>query len=63
MDDKKKIGSPDKDRVNVNENYELLYWSDKFDVTKVKLKAAVNAVGTSAKDVEAYLRKNQPFSK
>ena len=57
MDDKKKIGSPDKDRVNVNENYELLYWSDKFDVTKVKLKAAVNAVGTSAKDVEAYLKK------
>ena len=63
MDDKKKIGSPDKDRVNVNENYELLYWSDKFDVTKVKLKAAVNAVGTSAKDVEAYLKKNQAFSK
>ena len=63
MDDKKKIGSPYKDRVNVNENYELLYWSDKFDVTKVKLKAAVNAVGTSAKDVEAYLKKNQAFSK
>ena len=63
MDDKNKSRSPDKDRVNVNENYELLYWSDKFDITKVKLKAAVNAVGTSAKDVEAYLNKNQPFSK
>lgn len=57
MDDKKRNGSPEKDRINVNEKHELLYWSDKFDITKVKLKAAVNAVGSLAQDVEVYLKK------
>lgn len=57
MDDKKKTGSPDKDLINVNEAYELRDWADKFGVTHAKLKAAVNAVGTSAKKVEAYLNK------
>jgi hypothetical protein len=32
-------------------------WSDKFGVSRGKLKEAVNAVGTSAKKVEAYLKK------
>ncbi len=57
MDNKSKVGSPDKDRINVNEAYELRDWSDKFGVTHAKLKEAVEAVGTSAKKVEAYLKK------
>jgi hypothetical protein len=57
MDDKQNIGSPDRDRINVNENYELQHWSEKFGVSHDKLKAAVKAVGTSAKDVEEYLNK------
>jgi hypothetical protein len=57
MDDKKKTGSPDRDRINVNEDYELQDWSKKFGVSKDELKAAVKAVGTQAKDVEAYLKK------
>ena len=57
MDNKAKVGSPDKDRININEPYELRDWSDKFGVTHAKLKAAVNAVGDSAKKVEAYLKK------
>ena len=36
MDDKSKSGSPEKDRITVNEKHELLYGSDKFDVTKVQ---------------------------
>jgi hypothetical protein len=57
MDDKKKTGSPDRDRINVNEDYELQDWSKQFGVSTDKLKAAVKAVGTQAKDVEAYLKK------
>ena len=44
--------------INMNEDKDLRAWADKFDVTKAKLKAAVNAVGNSQKDVESYLKKN-----
>ncbi len=46
-----------KEWINALEDNELRAWSDKLDVTKVKLKAAVNAVGPFVRDVEAYLRK------
>jgi len=57
MDNKTKVGSPDSDRINVNESYELRDWAAKFGVSHAKLKEAVDAVGTSAKKVEAYLKK------
>jgi hypothetical protein len=57
MDNHVKTAKPDPDRINVNEDDELRNWPDKLDVTKVRLKAAVNAVGASVKDVEAYLKK------
>ncbi|MEH3114845.1 DUF3606 domain-containing protein [Pedobacter terrae] len=57
MDDKQKTGNPDRARINVNEAYELDYWSDKFGVSKDKLKAAVETVGTSSSAVEDYLKK------
>ncbi len=59
MDNKQNPGSPDKDLINVNEAYEVRDWADKFGVSHVKLKAAVNTVGNSAKKVEAYLKKNK----
>ena len=57
IDNKEKIGSPDRERINVNEDYELQDWSKKFGVNKEQLKAAVDAVGTQAQDVKAYLKK------
>ncbi|WP_293783551.1 DUF3606 domain-containing protein [uncultured Pedobacter sp.] len=57
MDDKQKTGNADRARINVNEGYELDYWSDKFGVSKDKLKAAVETVGNSASAVEDYLKK------
>jgi len=57
MDNKQKTGSPDRDRINVNEDYELRDWSKKFGVTPEKLKEAVKKVGTSVKDVEQFLKK------
>jgi hypothetical protein len=57
MDDKQKNGSADRARININEGYELDYWSNKFGVSKDKLKAVVQTVGTSACAVEDYLKK------
>lgn len=57
MDDKQKIGSADRARININEGYELDYWSNKFGVSKDKLKAVVQTVGTSVRAVEDYLKK------
>lgn len=55
-DDKSKSGGQDRARINVNEDYELRDWSKKYGVTPDELKAAVKAVGTQAKDVEAHLK-------
>jgi hypothetical protein len=55
-DDKSKVGSPDRDRINVHEDYELRHWSKKFGVSADQLKAAVKAVGPTAKAVEAHLK-------
>jgi hypothetical protein len=57
MDSKQNVGSPDRDRINVNEDYELQYWSEKFGVSRDRLKEAVKAAGTSVKDVQEYLNK------
>ena len=55
-DDKTKAGNQDRARINVNEDYELRDWSEKFGVTPAQLRKAVNAVGTSAAAVEAHLK-------
>ena len=54
-DDKTKTGGQDRQRINVNEDYELRSWSKKFGVTPERLKDAVKAVGTQADDVERHL--------
>lgn len=56
-DDKKKTGSSDRKRINLNEDYEVRDWSKKFGVTPEQLKAAVKAVGSMAEDVEKHLKK------
>jgi hypothetical protein len=50
-------GSPDRDRINVNEDYELRDWSKKFGVTPEELKRAVQAVGDRAEAVRQHLGK------
>lgn len=51
-DDTTKRGPADAMRVNVNESWELRYWSTKFGVTPEQLKEAVKKVGVMVKDVE-----------
>jgi hypothetical protein len=56
-DDKTKTGSPDRDRINTSEVYEVRYWSEKFGVSADELKDAVNKSGSSSADkVEEYLK-------
>ena len=58
-DSKQSTGSPDRERINVHEDYELRDWSKKFGVTPDELKAAVKAVGVQARDVEAHLKRGR----
>jgi hypothetical protein len=57
MEAQLKTGSSTREQINVSERNEVDYWTEKFGVTKVKLKAAINAVGAAPKDVEAWLKK------
>ena len=54
-DNKKKRGGNDRALIALSEPYEVAYWSKKFKVTPARLKAVVNKVGHSAKNVEAYI--------
>ena len=55
-DDKSKSGGQDRSRISLSEDYEVRDWSKKFGVTADELKAAVKAVGSDAKAVEAHLK-------
>jgi hypothetical protein len=57
MDNKDKSGSPDRDRINVNQDFELDYWCKKFNVSEEELRDAVKRAGTSAVEVEKLLKK------
>lgn len=56
-DDKTKRGAADRDRINVHEDYECRYWSEKFGVSPEKLKETVRRVGVMVTDVERELKK------
>jgi hypothetical protein len=57
-DDKTKTGKPDRDRINVREDYEVTYWTNRFDVSPEQLANAVANVGPMARDVARYLGKS-----
>jgi hypothetical protein len=56
VDDLKNRGPADRDRVNLNEDWEVRYWTGKFRVTKEQLGDAVRAVGSMSADVERHLQ-------
>lgn len=53
MDDKSKTGKADDSRINVNEEYELQYWSGKLGASRERLINA--AAGTRVEDVKSCL--------
>jgi hypothetical protein len=58
-DDKTKVAQ-DRRRIDVHQDYELDYWTQKFGVSKDELKAAVQRVGTMSDDVARDLGKIMP---
>jgi len=56
-DNKNNIGSPDRDRISLSEDYEIRYWSQKFGVSTGALQNAVKRVGSNPKNVRDYLKK------
>lgn len=55
-DDLTNRGPADRSRVNVNESYEVRYWTGKWGCSEADLRAAVTAVGVMATHVETWLR-------
>jgi hypothetical protein len=55
--DKNKRGSQDRKRINVNEEHEVRYWTQKLGCTKEQLEDAVKQVGPMVDDVERHLGK------
>jgi hypothetical protein len=54
-DDPKETRPQDAQRINVNQEHELRYWSQKFGVSPEQLKKVVGRVGPMADDVERAL--------
>lgn len=56
-DDLNRRQPEDPTKVNVNEKWEVDYWTKKWGVTEQQLKDAVKAVGVMTKDVATKLGK------
>jgi hypothetical protein len=54
-DDKTKTGPQDASRININESYEVRYWTQALGVSEEVLREAVAASGVSVDKVRAYL--------
>ncbi|MEJ6022854.1 DUF3606 domain-containing protein [Ramlibacter sp. PS4R-6] len=55
-DDKSKASGQDRERINVNQDYELRDWAKSLNTTPERVKEAVAAVGDRAEKVREYLR-------
>jgi hypothetical protein len=55
MDDLKKKGPADRSKINLNEDYEVNYWTKELGISKDKLQKVVNKVGSSADAVRKEL--------
>lgn len=58
-DDKSNRGPADAKRVNINEEYEVRYWTKEFGISEDRLREAVKRVGVMADDVRAELRRKR----
>ena len=56
-DDLSKRGGQDRERIDVNQDWELRNWAKKFGVSPEELKRAVQAVGDRADKVRQHLGK------
>ena len=56
-DDLKQTGKSDDSRIDVDQDHELRYWSEKFGVSRDELRKAVQAAGPVVKDVQRHLNR------
>ena len=56
-DDLSKKGFQDRTRINMNEDHEVAYWTEKFGVTKEELQSAIDIAGSNLViDVEKEIK-------
>lgn len=55
-DDKTKTGGADRQRISLEQDYEVRDWSEKFGVSEDRLRAAIEKVGNMADDVDRELK-------
>jgi hypothetical protein len=56
-DDLKNRGAQDRSRVNIHEDHEVRYWTEKWGISKQQLADAVKKAGVSADAVARELGK------
>lgn len=56
-DNKSKTGSPDRDRINLSEDYEVQYWTKELGISEKELRDVIQAVGNTSKGVREHLGK------
>jgi Protein of unknown function (DUF3606) len=56
-DDHTLTGQADRLRINMNEDYEVRYWTQKWNVSREELVDAVRSAGVMVKDVAKRLGK------
>ena len=59
-DDKSQSQGQDRQRINVNQDYELRDWAKSLNTTPERLKEAVQAVGDRAEKVREFLKNDKP---
>ena len=55
VDDLTKRGAADRSRINMEEDYEVEYWTKRFGVSREQLKRAVEKAGPMVEDVQREL--------
>jgi uncharacterized protein DUF3606 len=55
-DDLSNRGKQDRDRINLNEDYEVRDWAKSLGVSEDELRSAVAKAGPMVKDVKAHLQ-------
>lgn len=54
-------GGQDRTRINLSQDHEVTYWSQRFQVSKEQLIAVVKTVGPQVEVVEQYLVNDKPL--
>jgi Protein of unknown function (DUF3606) len=55
-DELKQTGKADDTRINVDQEHEVKYWSEKFGVSRDQLRSTVAKVGSMVKNVRDHLQ-------